>query len=230
MHHCCGAKKALSSSRIAKPTSRFQQLTMANRKPPGGMACRLGARSSRNVICTLETPGGAELFDHPAADGDSAALAGRTAPRCSRRAGGVGEVPGSIPIEPHQRIDPAGAVEVGPLVGEPQVHLDDRPPIDLEVDHAGVAGEMPRDPGAAPCLDLGIVLGVHDPVVEHALRAGLAGRVAPPARRAVHHRDVGADMAAFEQRHPHVAGRVVALVVGGRAHDAAADAHALAGW
>ena len=34
-------------------------------------------------------------------------------------------------------------------------------------------------------------------------------------------------MTAFEQRHPHVAGRVVRRVVGGRAQHAAADAHAL---
>ena len=53
-----GARKySLSRSRAARALSRSKPLTMARRKPPGGMAWRSGAQSSWKVICTLVTPG-----------------------------------------------------------------------------------------------------------------------------------------------------------------------------
>ena len=138
----------------------------------------------------------------------------------------VGIVPALVLVEPHQRRDPALAVEVGPLVGEAQMRLDDAPADGLEIEHAGVAGEVLLDPRAAVLLDRAVVLGVNGPVVERALHARLAGRVAPPDRLPVEHRDIGRHVPAGEQRHPHVAGRVVRDVVGRGTQHAAADAHA----
>ncbi len=59
-----------------------------------------------------------------------------------------------------------------------------------------------------------------------ALAAGNAPGVTPPARIAIDDRDVAADVIAFEQRRPHVAGPVGLGVVGRGGEHAAADAHA----
>ncbi len=75
-------------------------------------------------------------------------------------------------------------------------------------------------------FDAGIRLGMHDPVVESALARRFAGNVPPPARLAVDQGDVRGDVAAIEQGHPEMAGRVVLVVVGLRVEHPAADAHA----
>ena len=97
----------------------------------------------------------------------------------------------------------------------------------FEIDHAGVAGEVAAAPGAAPVLDRRHVIRVHLPMVEGAVAAGLAAGMAPPARYAVDNGGVAADVIAFEQRAPHVAGPIGRGIVGLGAERAAADTHAL---
>src|SRR5262245_13454153 len=128
---------------------------------------------------------------------------------------GIGERPLALLMEPYHRRDPAGAVEVRPLIAHAQMHLDHATADGLGVEDAGEARKMLSDPGTDTVLDRGIVRGVHRPVLEGALRAGCAGDVAPPGRVALDHRHVGADMAALEQAHPHVAGSEALLVLGG---------------
>src|SRR6266511_281595 len=78
----------------------------------------------------------------------------------------IGEVPSPLVIEAHECLDPAGAVEVRPLIAHAQVHFDDTAADGLGVDDAGIALEMPADPRAAIVLDGTIACGVHRPMVE----------------------------------------------------------------
>src|SRR5712691_594319 len=66
----------------------------------------------------------------------------------------VVEAPFAAMIEPHQRIDPAGAVKIRPLIAQAQVHLDDGSADRFEIQHSGVAGQMTADPRAAYLLDV----------------------------------------------------------------------------
>src|SRR5580692_9951795 len=77
----------------------------------------------------------------------------------------VVKIPVVVFIEADQRIDPAGTVEIGPLVGEAQMRLDDGAADGFEIEHAGKAGEMFLRPGAATALNLGVRLGMYGPVV-----------------------------------------------------------------
>src|ERR1700730_15880432 len=81
----------------------------------------------------------------------------------------VVKIPLAVFIKPDQRIDPAGAIEIGPLVGAAQMRLDDRAADGFEIEHAGVTGEIFLRPGAAAGLDIGVGLGMHGPVIEGAL-------------------------------------------------------------
>src|SRR5262249_18575181 len=139
----------------------------------------------------------------------------------------IGKIPSPLMVEAHERVDPAGAVEVRPLIAHAQMHLDHATADGLGVEDADVALEMPADPRAAIRFDAGIVRGVHGPMIEGAFPAGLSGRVAPPARLAVDDRNVRTDMAAFQERHPHVPGREARLVLPLRGEHAARDSHAL---
>src|SRR6266568_115633 len=139
----------------------------------------------------------------------------------------IGEVPSPLPVEAHERVDPAGAIEVRPLIAHAQMHLDHATADGLGVEDAGIALEMPSDPRAAIILDAAIARGVHGPMIEGAFPAGLSGDVAPPARLAVDDRHVRADMAAIEERHPHVPGREARFVLRLRGEDAARNPHAL---
>src|SRR5262245_2529157 len=140
---------------------------------------------------------------------------------------GVGEVPSPLVIETHERLDPARAIEVGPLVAHAQMRFDDASADRLCVENAGVALEMPANPRSAILLDAAIALGVHRPMVEGAFVSRLAGDVPPPARLAVDDRDVRADMTPVQKRHPHVARREACLIVLLRGKDATRDSHAL---
>ena len=55
----------------------------------------------------------------------------------------IRKLPDAAVIERDQRIDPAVTVEVGPLVAEPQMDFDDPPADRLEVEHAGIVGQVP---------------------------------------------------------------------------------------
>src|SRR5215470_17823699 len=139
----------------------------------------------------------------------------------------IGEVPAPLLVEAHERIDPAGPVEIRPLIAHAQMHLDHTTADGLGVEDAGVALEMRPDPRAAIRFDAGVVRGVHGPMIEGAFPAGLSCRVAPPARLAVDDRDVRTEVAAIQERHPHVPGRKARLVVRLRGEHAARDSHAL---
>src|SRR5262249_38031379 len=107
-----------------------------------------------------------------------------------------GEGPPPLPAEAHERVDPAGAIEVRPLIAHAQMYLDHATVDGLNVEDAGIALEMRPDPRTAIILDATIARGVHGPMIEGAFPAGLSSDVAPPARLAVDHRHVRADMAA----------------------------------
>ncbi len=116
-------------------------------------------------------------------------------------------------IEFHQRLHPSRPVEIGPLVGEAEMHLDDASADRLEIHHAGVAGEMMPAPVACPAFDGGLGPGTNLPVVEGTVAAGNAGSMAPPRGRTVDQGHVAADVIALKQRHPHVAGLIGGLVI-----------------
>src|SRR5262245_66544906 len=86
---------------------------------------------------------------------------------------------------------------------------------------------MSADPRAAIVLDAGILSGMHRPIVECAFPARLAGDVTPPVRLALHDRDIRADMAALQERHPHVSRREACFVLRLGGEDAARYAHTL---
>src|SRR5262245_57082491 len=54
---------------------------------------------------------------------------------------GIGVPPHAVAIERHEGLDPAGSVEIRPLVGEPQMCLDDGAADGLQVENAGEAPE-----------------------------------------------------------------------------------------
>src|SRR5580693_878600 len=138
----------------------------------------------------------------------------------------VGKIPFLPLVKCDYRVDPTRAVEIGPLVGKPQMRLDDGRADGFEIEHAAIARKISPHPFAATLFDPGIRFGMQDPVIEGALARRFAGGVPPPARLAVDDGNVGRDMPAVEQRHPEVAGRVMLKVIGFRIKHAAADAHA----
>src|SRR5205807_1569355 len=72
----------------------------------------------------------------------------------------IGEVPAPLLVEAYERIDPAGPIEVRPLIAHAQMHLDHATVDGLGFEDAGVALEMLADPRAAIRLDAGIVRAV----------------------------------------------------------------------
>src|SRR6185436_1102662 len=82
------------------------------------------------------------------------------------------------------------------------------------------------EPAARVGLDFRQRLRGDGPVVERAVAERDAGRVAPPDRGAVDHRDVAAHVRAREKRHPEMARRLLPVVVLAAPEDAPADPHA----
>src|SRR5438045_509829 len=70
----------------------------------------------------------------------------------------IGKIPDSPVIELDQRLDEILAIEVRPLVAQPQMDLDDFSRDGLEVEHAGIVGQQPTDPVAAVQLDLSLAI------------------------------------------------------------------------
>ncbi len=60
----------------------------------------------------------------------------------------VSELPFGACVQTQQRVDPAFALQVGPLIRHAQVVLDDRVTDGFQIDHAGVVRQMGRDPSA----------------------------------------------------------------------------------
>ncbi len=134
--------------------------------------------------------------------------------------------PAAVAIERDQGVEPAGAVEVRPLVGEAQVALDDPAADGLEVHRSRVPRQVRGEPVGEVALELGTGLGRHHPVVEHAVLERHADGVAEPEGPAVDHRHVGRDVVAGEQRHPEVAGGELPVVLGARGEHPARHPHA----
>src|ERR1017187_7076099 len=95
-----------------------------------------------------------------------------------------GEVPSAGGEKPPRRRPPAWSVKVRPLIAEAQMHFDHAPADGLDIQHAGVAAQVTRDPFAAIAFDLELAIRMHGPVIERALARRMAGDVAPPARLA----------------------------------------------
>jgi len=137
------------------------------------------------------------------------------------------KAPFAVPVEADQRLHPGiAAIEVGPLVGKAQMHFDDACADRLEVDHAGVSGEMLAAPCIAPLFDGWMGAGLDFPVIERPFAAGEAACMSPPARHAVDYGKVAADMLAFQQCRPEMTRPVSFGIVLLAVQPAAADAHA----
>src|SRR5262249_12843129 len=106
----------------------------------------------------------------------------------------VFEAPDPFAVQRDDGVDPASAIEVGPLIGEPEVTLDDPAADRLEIDDAGIAIEALFEPPPAISLDLRFRLGMDCPEVEHASLERLAGVMPPPNRLSIDHGDVGAQV------------------------------------
>src|SRR5215212_475997 len=75
-----------------------------------------------------------------------------------------GKVPVLFGIEPDQRLDPALAIEIGPLIGEAQMRIDDAATDRLDIEHAGIAAQMLAGPGADIIFELRPCLGMNGPI------------------------------------------------------------------
>src|ERR1044072_9890272 len=88
---------------------------------------------------------------------------------------GVGKVPSPLVIKTHERLDPARAIEVGPLVAHAQMGFDDASADRLGIEDAGIALEMPADPRSTIVLDPALALRLHRPMVEGVFISRFAG-------------------------------------------------------
>src|SRR5436190_16318681 len=123
----------------------------------------------------------------------------------------LGKVPVLLGIEPDQCFDPALAIEIGPLIGEAQMRIDDAATDRLDIEHAGIAAQMLAGPGADIVFEPGTRMGMNDPIVEHPVGSErLAGRMPPPAHFALDDGTVSRDMFARQHLGPEMAGRVLA--------------------
>ena len=128
-------------------------------------------------------------------------------------AGVIAKAPMTTPIESDDRLDPTATIEVGPLVGEPQMRLDDLGPNSLKVHAARITPEVAAQPIATIALDLETLFPQNHPMIEHTLLERLAGGVAPPDRFSVDYGGIGAHVLPFEQRHPHIPGLDIGFVL-----------------
>ena len=108
----------------------------------------------------------------------------------------VAKLPDLSLVESDHGLDPSLAVQVGPLIGEPQMRLDDLAAYGLKIEHSAVAGEMAPQPPLAVGFHFRLRGGANGPAVECAVARRHAGDVAPPARFAADHGDIGGDVAA----------------------------------
>ena len=81
----------------------------------------------------------------------------------------VFEAPDTFAVQRDNGFDPACAIEIGPLIGKPQMAFDDLAADRLEIDHAGIASEVLAKPSTAVGVDLRPRLAMNRPVVEHAV-------------------------------------------------------------
>jgi hypothetical protein len=140
--------------------------------------------------------------------------------------GVIAKVPTAASIEINDGLDPTRTIQVGPLVGEAQVSLDNLRANGLKIHAARIAFETAAQPIAAILFDIGTRFLQNHPIVEHPLVQSVTDRVAPPYRFAVDHGGIGAHVLALEQRHPHIPGLHLGLVLLGRLDDFTAATHA----
>ena len=133
-------------SRAASVAGRSKPLMTARRKPPGGIEWRAGreglvegdlhAGHTRIALDLVDQGRRRMAITHAVGPEQHDAI--------TAAAIGVGKIPDAVFVEPHHRFDPSAAVEIGPLIGEAQVRLNDGAADGLEVEHAGIAGECLR--------------------------------------------------------------------------------------
>src|SRR5579871_1371839 len=139
----------------------------------------------------------------------------------------VGVLPHTVAVQAYNRLEPAGPVQIRPLVREAQMQLDDAPADRLDVDHAGVIAQMAANPLRAIALERRSGARLDDPVIEGGGFAGDASSVAAPHRFSLDDRPVGADVLAGEQRHPEILGAAPLAIILRVAQHAATRSHAL---
>src|SRR5207248_6618658 len=106
------------------------------------------------------------------------------------------KTPDSVAVERDDGFDPALAINIRPLIGEPEVAFDDFAADGLEINNSGVAIEFPAEPSAAIRLDLCPRLAMNRPIVERAGLEALPGSMAPPPSFAINHSDISTQVLA----------------------------------
>ena len=106
------------------------------------------------------------------------------------------KTPDSVAVERDDGFDPALAINIRPLIGEPEVAFDDFAADGLEINNSGVAIEFPAEPSAAIGFDLWSRLGMNRPIVERAGLERLAGSMSPPDRFSIDHSNIGTQVLA----------------------------------
>ena len=136
------------------------------------------------------------------------------------------QLPCAMLVQPHHRLQPAGVIEVRPLIREAQVCIDDAAADGLEVHHAGIRADVPRQPVSEIRIEVRPRGRLDGPVIEGALTRRHTAGMPRPGHLAAHDRDIRADMLAFEQRHPEMPGRQVPPIRLETAEHTGADTHA----
>src|SRR5690349_2645655 len=67
----------------------------------------------------------------------------------------IAVTPAAVCVEIDDRVDPAGTIQVGPLIGEAQVRLDNLGADGLEIHAARITSEVPAQPITTVTLDFG---------------------------------------------------------------------------
>src|ERR1044071_7496349 len=92
----------------------------------------------------------------------------------------IAVTPAAVRVQIDDRIDPAGTIQVGPLIGEAQVRLNNLGADGLKIHAARIAFEITAQPLTAVTLDFGLGLAKDHQVIEHASLESFSDRVAPP--------------------------------------------------
>src|SRR5271167_4739022 len=130
-----------------------------------------------------------------------------------------------VGIELDHGVEPAGPVDVEPLLGHPQMAFDDAAADGLDIRNAGETLEASPRPIADIPLEHGIRRGMHGPIVEGAFGSRLPGRMTPPFGPAVEAYDVRRDMRPCEIGHPEMARLEPREIFGFGVDDSAPGSH-----
>src|ERR1039457_4896490 len=118
---------------------------------------------------------------------------------------GRGELPNAFVIQANHGGEPAGTVQVLPLLRHAQMTLENTATDRLEIHDPRESFQMIAYPVAQIAFEYRVGGSANGPIIKRTLQlAGHAFRMAPPTRHAACQRHVGRHMSAREKRHPQV--------------------------